>query len=133
VLKKHLATLLKICESEPLTKADYKLNRADSDKTKRKLIEHWIQDPPTEQLLTGSLCFYSDRAIAKMVVLLASNGTESLPPERLTTEAERIRKIYSSLGLIPARPRAIKDFTFYAGKIHWEPFKRLVIKKQVKH
>ena len=129
VLTNQLAKLVKISERKPITKIDYELNRADSDKSKGILIKLWIQDDPNKWLLLCSLCFYSDRAMAKIVYWLANNREKWLPPELLTTEAERIRKVYGSLGLIPAHPRVFKDCKLlYTGKPHWEPFQNLVKK-----
>lgn len=129
VLAKHLATLLKLFKRGPLTNADYDSNRADvKDRTTRILIHHWIQDPPRENWAIAGLCFCSDLAIAKLVYFMANRTTKWLPPTLLNKEPERIRKVFRGLGLIPARPRIIKDIDFKAGKIHWIPFKKVTYK-----
>ncbi len=120
-LAKHLATLLKIFERGPLTKSDYDFNRADQDPSVRLLVEHWIQDPARKNFLWESLCFCSDLAMAKLVYA-KTKGME-LPPRLLTKEPERIRKLYGRLGLIPARPRIIKDVDLKGGKVRWVCFK----------
>ena len=124
VLARHLATLLKIFGRGPLSKGDYDFNRADEDKRTRFLIEHWIQEPPRENLLVGSLCFCSDLAIAKLAYFKANGKAKRLPPKLLTKEPERIRKLYCRLGLVPAHPRVIKDIEFIGGKVRLIPFKQ---------
>jgi hypothetical protein len=84
LLKKHLATLLKLSESEPLTVANYKLNRADSDKTKRILIEHWIQEPRGEDWLKAGrdhaqLVASKLHGVAKFVRILELPDTNGKP------------------------------------------------------
>jgi len=126
VLAKHLTTLLKIYKRGSLTETDYNDNRADSVKTTRILIERWIQMPLGEKWVIASLCFFSDLAMAKLVYYMANNKTKWLPETRLNKEPERIRKLYESLGLIPAKPRVIKDIDFKGGKVHWTFFKKRI-------
>lgn len=127
VLARHLATLLKIHKRRPLTKADYNDSRADNDRRTRFLIEHWIQEPLRENWAIASLCFFSDLAMAKLIHLILMK--RPLPPTLLTKEPERIRKSYESLGLIPAKPRAIKDIDFEAGKFSFVPFKKRIYRR----
>jgi hypothetical protein len=111
----------------PITRVEYDQARKDSDQTTRLLIWNWIQDPPLrDNWATASLCFCSDRAMAKLIYFIRHN--KWLPAELLNKEPERISKLYRSLGLIPAKPRAIKDVDFEGGKIHWIPFKKTVHK-----
>jgi len=121
-LTKHLETLLKLFKRLPLTKSNYEINRRDYDKKACALIEFWIDEPLHHHALKRNFCFFSDRAMAKMVYFLANKKEKWLPAESLDKEPERIRKLYGSLGLIPAKPRVIKDVDFIAGKIHYTPF-----------
>lgn len=124
VLAKHLTTLLKIHKRKSLTKNDYNDNRADSIKTTQILIKRWIQVPLQDNWMTASLCFFSDLAIAKFTYSMVTK--KPLPPTLLTKEPERIRKLYKSLGLIPAKPRVINDIDFQNGKISYIPFKKRI-------
>jgi hypothetical protein len=124
LLANHLTTLLKIYKRGPFRKVEYDLNRADGDAVIRFLIQQWIETPLSNNWAYASLCFYSDLAMAKMVYFRANKQTKWLPPELLTKEPERIRKLYSRLGLIPASPRAIKDIDFKAGRIQFIPFQK---------
>ena len=126
VLAKHLTTLLKTYKRGSLAKADFNNNRADSIKKTQFLIDNWIQEPLGEKWVNASLCFFSDLAMAKMTHLMVKKIP--LPAELLTKEPERIAKVYRSLGLIPARQRAIKDIDFSGGKVHWTFFKTRIRK-----
>ena len=106
-----LAKLLAIYRQNPMSRG--KSN--DDDETKQLLLLNWVQEPFGN--ITGSLAFFSDRAMAKLLYLLRHK--KCLPPERLTTEPERIRKLYAALGLRPARRRAIKDLEYRAEKHHF--------------
>lgn len=59
-----------------------------------------------------SLAFFSDRAMAKRLYWL--DKKQLLPANLLTKEPERIRKVYSSLGLRPAKRRVVKDIEYNA-------------------
>ena len=72
-----------------------------------------------------SLAFFSDIAMAKMAHYLIG-GKFPLSEQdkgRKNKEAERVRKIYPSLGLRPADKRAIKDIIYQAGGFNFVPFK----------
>lgn len=129
MLIRHLNTLLKLSERLPVAKADFDITRADSDQTKRILIQYWIDQSLHEKALKRNFCFYSDRAMAKMVYFLAHGKKAWLPAKLLNKEPERIRKLYGSLGLIPAKPRVIKDIEYTSGKIHWVPFKKALVEE----
>ena len=121
-LAKHLAKLLALYKRKPVTQKDDDQNAIHAgDATSRLLIWNWIQDPPRENWAIASFCFFSDRAMAKMIYYLRKK--QWMPAELQNKEPERIRKLYGSLGLTPARPRAIKDVEFRAGKIHFVLFK----------
>jgi len=123
-LAKHLTTLLKIYKRGSPTKADYNDNRADSVKIIKFLINNWIQEPRGEKWVIGSLCFFSDLAMAKFIHLIVTK--KPLPQPFPIKEKERIAKVYRSLGLIPAWQRAIKDIDFKGGKVHWTFFKKRI-------
>jgi hypothetical protein len=74
--------------------------------------------------MTASLCFFSDLAMAKLARLVVNKTP--LPTTLLTKEPERIRKLYEHVGLIPAKPRAIKDIDFQNGKTGFIPFKKRI-------
>jgi hypothetical protein len=118
-LAKHIATLLRLYQRGPLTQADFKAKSKFEDNSTRILVQHWIQDPPGERWTIASLCFYSDLALAKMVYFLARK--KWLPEDPLKREAKRIEKLRNVLGLVPARPRIIRDIEFKFGKVHYHP------------
>ena len=114
-----LEKLLAIYKHGPISRAE--LGDKGVSKTAQLLLSGWIQPPFGN--IQGSLAFFSDRAMAKSVHFC--NFGEWLPPDQLTTEPDRIRKVYCALGLRPADRRAIKDLDYMAGNIHFIPNKTL--------
>jgi hypothetical protein len=131
VLARHLPKLLRIYKRGPISQDQYQAAAADTDNTTRLLLMNWIEDPASERFLIHSLCFYSDIALAKFVYFLAHDRRKALPTTLLTTEPERIRKLYRNLGLIPAKPRAIKDVecNSRAEEVRFIPYKKTIIKR----
>jgi hypothetical protein len=111
-LAEWLTKLLAIYKHGTITQAE--LEKKGVSKTARHLLLNWIQEPFGN--IKGSFAFFSDRAMAKMVYWL---DWRKLPTGKFTTETERIRKVYCSLGLVAANKRAIKDIEYRAGKIHY--------------
>src|SRR5262245_7001847 len=103
-LLKHLATVQRIAKRGVLTEADF--NRRGIDGSTQILIGHWINLPLEGAWATDNLCFFSNRAMAKLLYFLRHKRW--LLPAHLEKEKERIKKIYRRLGLIPARPRLIR-------------------------
>jgi hypothetical protein len=118
--------LLALYNQPPMAREEYDQARKDSDQTTRLLIGNWIQDPMRENWATASFCFFSDRAMAKLIYFICCRCEKWLPAELLNKEPERIRKLYESLGLIPAKPRAIKDIDLQSGKINGIVFKKRI-------
>jgi hypothetical protein len=112
-LAEWLTKLLAIHKHGPILRSE--LESKNISKSAQHLLDYWIQEPFGN--FQGSLAFFSDRAMAKMVDFL---DWGKLQPEKpYTTEAERVRKLYCGLHLIPADRRAIKDLEYRAGKIHF--------------
>lgn len=123
-LANWLSKLVALHRRPLIARKEYDQARKDSDKTTRFLIQNWIQDPLQRNWATASFCFFSDRAMAKLIYFLLNK--KRLPVELRDKAPERIRKLYESLGLIPAKPRAIKDIRLENRKIHWVPFNKRV-------
>jgi hypothetical protein len=121
-LRKHIETLLRLSNLLPAAKTTWANSRRDSDRATQMLVEFWIDDGIGKNSARSNFCFFSDLAMAKLVYF-RTHQRRLLPANLLTKEPERIRKLYRSLGLIPARRRLIKDIEFKAGKIHHIPFK----------
>ena len=96
------------------------------DATSRFLVQHWIQDPPREDWLIASLCFFSNIAMAKLThcMMTGKPWPANMDKVELEKKAGSIKKVYQRLGLLPARPRLIRDFTFKFGKPDFILFKR---------
>lgn len=122
-LARNLNTLLRIHSRGHLSEDDYKENVSLDE---RILVENWIQYPLRRNWAIGSLCFFSELALAKIIYRLKKKTW--LPPTLLTKEPERIRKLRDALGLIRAKPRVIKDIELKAGKIRWIAIKKTHIK-----
>jgi len=126
LLAKHLGTLLEIHHKGPIPQARWREVDVATPKEAQILIQSWIQEPVGN--LLGSLCFFSDLALAKMLYWLRGDCKKWLPPDRLDAEPERVKKLYRALGLIPAKPRAVKDVYLRAGMLHFKPFKKATCK-----
>lgn len=129
-LAEWLAKLLDLHRRPPITTGEYHEARADANLTTYLLVHNWIQDPPGESWATASLCFFSDRAMAKLVYFLSLPPARRqwLPLDKWETETERIGKLYERLELVPAKPRLVRDVKFKFGKIQYIPYKRAVWK-----
>lgn len=125
-LAKRLSKLVALYNQPPMTREEYDQARKDSDLTTRLLIENWIQDPPGKNWPYDSFCYFSDRALAKMIYYIRNRYEKWLPTELRDKERERIAKAYRSLGLKPASPRVIKDIGLKSGKIDWIIFKKMI-------
>jgi hypothetical protein len=122
-LSSHLSKLLMLYKQGPIPPE--KFERAGADKTTRFLIEYWIEDPPSDRFLWKSLCFYSDRPMAKLIYFLkGSRPKKWLPCDKVESEAARIKKLYQRLGLVPARPRAIRDIMFKRDQLCFVPYEK---------
>jgi hypothetical protein len=108
-----MTKLVAIYKHGPISQVERENN--GFSKTAQILLLNWIQEPFGN--ITGSLSFFSDRAMAKMVYLVKHG--KFLPFELYTTEPERIRKEYGAFDLRPADRRAVKDLEYRAGKIHF--------------
>jgi hypothetical protein len=127
----HLSKLLKLYHRPPITRAEYDDARKDSDPKTGFLLRNWIQDPPRENWMKESLCVYSHRAMAKLVHFYSQKEE---PRTRLAlhqeeTEAERIKKIYQRMDLIPAKVRLIRDVKFEHGKVYFAFFQSALLKQ----
>lgn len=122
-LKKQLETLLRI-HALGAIKRDQIEQALSFDRIDRVLIQNWIEHPPSPSFMKRSLCFFSDRAIAKMVHFIAHH--KWLDVSCLDAETARIKKLYQRLGLRPARPRAIKDVEWKFKKLFYTPFAKTV-------
>ena len=127
-LAKHVSKLLKLYKRVPVTKArNDKDWPADDDRAANFITEKWILGTVDKPLLCDSLCFFSDLAIAKLVYFVVHK--KWLPPNAphlSKTEPERIAKLYRGLGLIPARPRIIKDVDSQNGMIRVIPYQTAI-------
>lgn len=123
-LANHLSKLLDIYKKGPIPHEESEHD--GPDKTTCWLIDNWIEDPPSNKFLIKSLCFYSDLALAKLIFFWGNGQTKWLPPEKVESETSRIKKLYHRLGLVPARPRAIRDVKFQFGQFHFIPHKKAV-------
>jgi hypothetical protein len=123
-LAQYLSKLLDIYKRGRISLNECDQARTDNDNTIRLLLQKWIQEPFGN--ITGSLAFFSDRAMAKLVYYLARKI--ELDTSREEAEIWRVKKLYQRLELIPARPRAIRDIKFRLGKLHFIPFKAAVWK-----
>jgi len=129
----HLQTLLKLNRHPPLTRKDF--NSAEG-LTARLMVTGWILDRGHPDLLKSSLCFHSDRAMAKTLYFLSnrdglkrSGGVAPKDLARLSQkEPERVRKLYLKLGLVRAEPATIKDVSWRDGAIHFEVFKAAIFR-----
>ena len=117
-LAEQLSKLIAINEHGPISNAEFERLSPDANDAKL-LFLNWIQEPFGN--IPGSLAFFSDRAMAKMVHFLRCEGWLKL--EREDIEPDRIRKLYRGLGLVPARPRAIRDVRWKNGVLHFVLFK----------
>jgi len=124
-LVRHLSKLLKLYKRVPAPKGrNDKDWPADEDRAAHYITRNWIRGRVEEPLLCDSLCFFSDLAIAKLVYFQDHQKWLPRDASHLTkTEPERIAKLYRSLGLIPARPRIIKDVDRQDGLINLIPMK----------
>lgn len=91
------------------------------------LLMNWIEDPPSLKFLTRSFCFFSDLALAKLCYWL--RWKKWLPLHQEATETQRVKKLYRRLGLIPAKPRAIRDLEFKHQELHFIPFKKALVRE----
>lgn len=86
-------------------------NPNETNPTMAKLLFHEDEESLeiTSEFLHGSLCLYSDIAMAKAVFYVISG---SLPRyDQLQKQTIALRSRYTRLGLIPSRPRLFKDFS----------------------
>ena len=123
-LAKHLSKLLDIYKQGPIPHEESE--HAGPDKTTCWLIENWIEDPPSDKFLIKSLCFYSDLALAKLALFWRNGKTKWPLPDKVERETSRIKKLYARLGLVPARPRAIRDVNIQRDQLHFIPHKKAV-------
>jgi hypothetical protein len=115
-----LKKLLKLWKRPQITADKYERASKLDDKTAALLLEHWIQDPPRNNWAKASLCFYSDRAMAKLLYFVTQpeGRREPLRLDKEAPETERIKKIYQRMGLVPAKHRLIKEVQFKDGKAY---------------
>ncbi len=114
-LAKHLRKLLALYDQREPRRKNSAWQQAEF------LIRNWIQEPPGPQWAIRSLCVFSDLAMAKLCHFCWKK--QWLPPQYLNSEPARIKKLYQRLGLVPAKPRAIRDLELRHGKLHYIPFK----------
>ena len=70
-LAKRLSKLIGLHNLPPMTREEYDQARQDSDLTTRLLIQNWIQDPPGKNWPYDSFCYFSDRALAKVLYYIS--------------------------------------------------------------
>lgn len=118
---KHLRKLLALHDREDPQDQDC------NDKEAEILLMNWIEDPPSAEFLIRSFCLFSDLALAKFCYWL--RWKKWLPLHQEATEIQRVKKFYQRLGLIPAKPRAIRDLEFKHDELHFIPFKKPLARK----
>lgn len=126
-----LSKLTKLYKRPPIARSEIERELEDYDKSTKILLQHWIECTRSENWIMKSLCFFSDRAMAKFVFYLARRHSAKghsakgrkqwLPLGRLNQEPERIRKLCSTLGLVNAQKRWIKDVSYDEGTDTVEP------------
>ena len=131
-LANWLSKLLALHKRSPISRSEIEgaFAGARRNRTESILLRYWIEYPRTANWVINSLCFYSDRAMAKLVYFSAHDWQKWLPTELLTKEPERIYKLYpKKLGLLAADPRVIKDVDYVSGKLEWIPFEKRLAKE----
>lgn len=131
-LRSALRRLEIVAKRGPMTMSD--VDKA-SDPTDRFLVQHWIwggaqersggvESSPaspverllqagnehfaiTDKFLQGSLCLYSDKAMAKIQFYRKNSAFPH--PDQIGAQAQALRQRYHRLGLVPAHKRIFRD------------------------